>query len=82
MDSKLTPPTIEWVVDTGRPILVARVKYNEEAIKAQVIPSMRIVGSSSKAFVLRILFRIVSATLAPTPTAPAINPIISPFFYS
>jgi len=61
------------VVLTGRPSLVASVKYKEDEITAQVIPSMRTAGSCSKYLVEMILVRMVSATRAPT----AIEPVNS-----
>ena len=57
-----------YVVDTGRPILVAKVKNVEDATKAHVMPNMSTVGSASKNLTLMILFRMVSATRALFPS--------------
>ena len=65
------PPRMEWVVETGRPILVQMVRYIEEATTAQHIPSMRRGALSVNASILTILVRIVSETLFPTPTLKA-----------
>lgn len=53
-----------YVVETGRPNLVASVRYREDDTRAHVIPNIKTDGSASKAFVERILPRIVSATRA------------------
>lgn len=65
------PPRMEWVVETGRPILVQMVRYIEEATTAQHIPSMRRGALSVNASILTTLVRIVSETLFPTPTLKA-----------
>lgn len=67
----MTPPMMEWVVETGMPSLVAIVRQQEEAMTAQTMPNMSIAGSSLNRDVSTILVRIVSATRAPTPTDPA-----------
>jgi hypothetical protein len=43
----MTPPMSECVVDTGSPTLVAKVKYNEDAITAHTIPSISTAGLSA-----------------------------------
>lgn len=53
-----------YVVDTGKPILVATVKKVDDATKAHAMPSISTAGSSVKKSTLMILFRIVSATRA------------------
>lgn len=64
----MTPPMMEWVVETGRPIRVAKVRYSEEPTRAQVIPSISNAPlSPSKREVSTTLVRMVSATVAPTP---------------
>jgi hypothetical protein len=60
----------ECVAEAGKPTLVAKVKYRDEAMTAHTMPSMRTAGLSANWFVSTILVRIVSATRAPTPTAP------------
>lgn len=57
-----------YVVDTGRPNLVATVKKSDDATKAHVMPNMSTAGSSLKKSTLMILFRMVSATRALLPS--------------
>jgi len=62
---------MECVVETGRPMRVAIVRYREEAVTAQTMPSMSIDGSFLNRLVSTTLVRMVSATRAPTPIEPA-----------
>lgn len=66
----IVPPTIEWVVETGRPIEVAIVNQHADPIKAQAMVNIKTVGSFSKIEASTILFLIVPETLAPASTEP------------
>jgi hypothetical protein len=67
----ITPPMIEWVVDTGMVKRVAIVRYVADPTIAQVMASMRTEGSDSKSLVEMTLVRMVSVTRDPTSIAPA-----------
>jgi hypothetical protein len=41
-----TPPTIEWVVDTGAPIQVARLSHSAPASSAAIISQTNVAASS------------------------------------
>src|SRR5690554_898846 len=70
MPAPSTPPTIEWVVDTGAPIQVARLSQSAPANNAAVInqtkarPSSRLEGSIMPPF-------MVETTSPPAINAPA-----------
>lgn len=66
----ITAPTMECVVETGIPIVVAIVNQQEEPIKAQAMVNIKTAGSFLKTETSTILFLIVSETLEPTKTAP------------
>lgn len=70
MPTPITAPMMEWEVDTGIPMVVAKLNQSEEPTRAIAIPNISTVGSSAKASVERIFFLIVSETLLPTSTAP------------
>ena len=53
-----------YVVDTGKPNLVATVKKQEDDTRAHVMPNMSTAGSSTNLSTLMILLRMVSATRA------------------
>ena len=67
----ITPPMIEWVVETGMVNLVAIVRYVAEPTMAQTMASMRTDGSSVKSEMEMTLVRMVSVTREPTSMAPA-----------
>ena len=69
---------MEWVVETGKPTLVAKVRYTDDAMTAQTMPSMRRPGELSKAATSTTFVRMVSATRPPTPTAPANSSTVAP----
>jgi hypothetical protein len=58
----MIPPMMQWVVETGRPILVAKVKKREEPMSAQSMPIMRTLGASMKASVEMMSFLMVPET--------------------
>jgi len=69
-------PTIVWVVETGKPSLVAKRSHEAEPISAQVMTSMRTAGVLVKRFKSMMLFLIVPVTRDPKATAPTNSQII------
>lgn len=61
---------MEWVLEHGIPIDVAKVNQVEEPTKAVAIVNIKTAGSSLKTSISTILFLMVSETLEPTNTAP------------
>jgi hypothetical protein len=55
---------MQCVVETGKPILVANVKNNEEPTSAQSIPNIRTLGLSSNAETLMMPDLMVPDTRA------------------
>src|SRR5690554_2342991 len=60
-----TPPTIEWVVDTGAPIQVARFNHRAPASRAAVISQTKARGSS------RLVGSIMPSLMVETTSPPA-----------
>ena len=58
----MMPPMMQWVVDTGRPNLVAMVRKVDEPIRAHNMPIIRTLGASSKALTEIMLFLMVPET--------------------
>ena len=70
MPAPRTPPTIEWVVDTGAPIAVARFSHRAPASSAAIISQMN--ASLSPIFDGSMMpFLIVLTTSPPAISAPA-----------
>jgi len=73
MAMPVSPPTTEWVVETGISNLVARISQMPTAPMTQRLPYMRTAASMYepvKQSVLAMPLRIVSATEEPARTAP------------
>lgn len=64
------PPTTAWVVETGRPRLVATVRNKDEDTTVHIIAKSRTDGEASKWCRSTILIRIVSATPLPAAMLP------------
>src|SRR5690606_12084903 len=65
-----TPPTIEWVVDTGAPIQVAKLSQRAPASSAAVMSQIKVVVSDTSSGLI-IPDLMVPTTLPPAISAPA-----------
>src|SRR5210317_55320 len=71
MPAPITPPTTEWVVDTGAPTHVARLTHKADEISAAIIAQMKIWPSETEAGSM-IPLEIVDTTSPPASKAPAV----------
>ena len=87
MPAPITPPTTEWVVDTGAPTYVAKFTQSAELINAAIIAHIKTCPSAT-ASVSMIPLEIVETTSPPAKSAPALSqtaaiaiapPIVSAF---
>lgn len=70
MPTPTRAPTIDCVVDTGNPNLVAMVWKTPEPTSAQTMPSIRTPGEFLKGFTEKMPLRMVPVTLCPRAMAP------------
>ena len=70
MPAPSTPPTIEWVVDTGAPMAVARLSHSAPASKAAIIIQTKTSVSPIRSGSMMLLL-IVPTTSPPAISAPA-----------
>ena len=68
----MTPPTTEWVVETGAPSQVARFTQSAEEMSAAIIAQMKTFRSASAVGSMMPL-EIVETTSPPASSAPALS---------
>ena len=72
MAAPMTPPTIEWVVETGAPIHVDRLTHMAADISDAIIAQIKVVASATE--LGSMIFReIVDTTSPPASNAPALS---------
>ena len=72
MPAPMTPPTTEWVVETGAPIQVATLTQSAEEMSADIIAQMKTCASAKEAGSI-IPLEIVDTTSPPARSAPALS---------
>ncbi len=72
MPAPSTPPTTEWVVETGAPSQVATLIHNAPASSAAIIARMKVSASPTRAG-STMPFEIVETTSPPAMIAPAVS---------